>query len=150
MTLEEQILSTISKKSSQPLKPKALARKLGLSASEHRAFRQALRSLVKQHRVEVGRNHTVRPSPPHGTVTGVYRRTATGVGYVRPHAIDGQVGPEIRVREEHALDASTGDLVLVHITRKPTRPDLSPAGEILQVVERATRQFVGTYFERPA
>src|SRR5207244_11751226 len=33
-------------------------------------------------------------------------------------------------------------------TPKPSRPDLGPAGEILQVLERATRQFVGTYFER--
>jgi ribonuclease R len=148
MTLEEQILSTISRKSYQPIKPKALARKLGIRASDYGEFRRTLRVLVKQQRVELGRNHTVRPSPPHGTVTGLYRRTSSGVGYVRPHAIDGQTGPEILIREDQALDAATGDEVLVRITRKPARPDLSPVGQILQVLERATRQFVGTYFER--
>src|SRR5262249_4624819 len=40
------------------------------------------------------------------------------------------------------------DEVLVRLLRKPNRRDLSPTGEILQVLERATRQFVGTYFER--
>src|SRR5262249_40497448 len=78
----------------------------------------------------------------------IYRRTTSGFGFVRPHAIDGRAGPEILIREANALDASTGDEVLVRITRKPSRPDLGPVGEILQVLERATRQFVGTYFER--
>ena len=32
--------------------------------------------------------------------------------------------------------------------RKPSRPDQTATGEIVQVLERATRQFVGTYFER--
>jgi len=36
----------------------------------------------------------------------------------------------------------------VRLLKKPGRPDKSAAGEILEVVERATRQFVGTYFER--
>src|SRR5438876_6700273 len=148
MNLEEQILAAVARKAYQPLKPKALARKLGLPAKDYGSFRWTLRELVKQGRLIVGKNHTVRPTPPHGTVTGIYRKTSTGTGFVRPHVIEGQAGPEILVREENALDASTGDEVLVRITRKPSRPDLGPAGEILQVLERATRQFVGTYFER--
>src|SRR5206468_2779310 len=107
-----------------------------------------LREMVQQGRLIIGKNHTVRPTPPHGTVTGIYRKTSTGTGFVRPHVIDGHAGPEILIREENALDASTGDEVLVRITRKPSRPDLGPVGVILQVLERATRQFVGTYFER--
>jgi ribonuclease R len=148
MNLEEQILAAVARKTYQPLKPKALARKLGLPAKDYASFRWTLRELVKQGRLILGKNHTVRPTPPHGTVTGIYRKTSTGTGFVRPHLIDGQAGPEILIREENALDASTGDEVLVRITRKPSRPDLGPAGEILQVLERATRQFVGTYFER--
>src|SRR6202040_4419951 len=34
------------------------------------------------------------------------------------------------------------------ITRKARSADLGPTGEVLQVLERATREFVGTYFER--
>jgi ribonuclease R len=148
MNLEEQILATVARKTYQPLKPKALARKLGIPTKEYSAFRWSLRELVKQGRVVLGKNHTVRPTPPHGTITGIYRRTSTGTGYVRPHVIDGQAGPEVLIRPENSLDAVTGDEVLVRITRKPNRPHLGPAGEILQVLERATRQFVGTYFER--
>src|SRR5713101_9776796 len=148
MNLEEQILAAVARKTYQPLKPKALARKLGIPAKEYSAFRWSLRELVKQGRLVLGKNHTVHPTPPHGTITGIYRRTSTGTGYVRPHVIDGQAGPEVLIRPEDSLDAVTGDEVLVRIIRKPNRPDLSPIGEILQVLERATCQFVGTYFER--
>jgi ribonuclease R len=145
---EEQIVAAVGRTSYQPLKPKALARKLGIPAKQYSEFRQALRNLVKQKRVVLGKNHTVRPAQPHGTVTGIFRRAPGGYGFVRPHAVDGKAGPEIHIREDHALDASTGDEVLVKVTRKPSRPDLGPAGEILQILERATHQFVGTYFER--
>src|SRR5438874_6274400 len=146
--LEEQIVSILARKSYQPLKPKALARKVGVPPSQYREFQNALRSLVKNNRAEIGKNRTVRPSRPHGTATGIFRRTGSGFGFVRPHAVDGHAGPEILIREAGALDASTGDEVLVRITRKPTRPGLGPVGEIIRVLERATRQFVGTYFER--
>jgi ribonuclease R len=146
--LEKRILAVLARKNYQPLKPKALARKLGISAAEYGRFRQALRQLIQQKRVEIGKNYTVRPVPPHGTVTGVYRGTSSGFGFVRPHALDGTAGPDIFIPAGRSLDAATGDTVLVKITRKPTRPELGPAGEIIQVLERATRQFVGTYFER--
>src|ERR1700757_3922093 len=101
-SMEEQILAAVAKKNYQPLKPKALARKLGIPSALYSQFRNALRQLVKERRVEIGKNHTVRPVQPHGTVVGVFRRTSTGTGFVRPHAVDGQVGPEIMIRQEYA------------------------------------------------
>jgi ribonuclease R len=147
-SLEDQILAAISRRNYQPLKPKALARKVGVTAPEYGDFRRALRALHRDGRIEMGKNHTVRPAPPHGTLTGTYRRTSTGLGFVRPHLIEGQSGAEVRIPEAHSLDAATGDTVLVRLTRKPNRPDMLASGHILRVLERATRQFVGTYFER--
>jgi ribonuclease R len=146
--LEDLILSAVARKNYEPLKPKALARKLGVTSPQYADFRRALRSLIKDGRIEMGKSHTVRPSQPHGTVAGTFRRTGTGVGYVRPHFIEGQSGAEIRVHEDDSRDAATGDTVLARITRKPNRPDLSPVGKIIRVLERATHNFVGTYFER--
>ncbi len=68
--LEDLILSALARKSYVPLKPKALARKLNVPAPQYPDFRRALRGLLQQGRIEVGKNHTVRPAPPHGTVTG--------------------------------------------------------------------------------
>jgi ribonuclease R len=146
--LSAQIVAAVSRHTYQPLKPKALARKLGVTETQYPSFRRVLRDLLKEGRIEIAKNHTIRAAPPHGTVTGVFRRTSTGTGFVRPHLVDGHLGPEVRINEDDSLDAATGDSVLVRITRKPNRPDLNPLGRIVRVLERASRQFVGTYFER--
>jgi ribonuclease R len=143
----ELILAAVGRKSYEPLKPKALARKLGVPPKQYAEFRNALRELVRLGRVQLGKNHTVRPAGQHGTVVGVYRRTSSGLGFVRPHVVDGKGAADVLVREGDALDAATGDEVLVKVTRK-NRGDVGPRGVILRVLERATRQFVGTYFER--
>jgi ribonuclease R len=146
--LAKLILTAVGRKNYQPLKPKALARKLGVPQTQYSEFRRVLRDLMKQGRLETGKNHGIRPTPPHGTITGIYRKTGSGTGYVRPHPTDGRMGPEVLIHEENALDASTGDEVLVKIIRKPSRANLSPVGKITSVIVRATHQFVGTYFER--
>ncbi len=147
-SLEDQILSAIARRSYEPLKPKALARKLGVTAPQYADFRRALKGLHRDGRIEMGKNHTIKPKQPHGTITGTYRRTSSGLGFVRPHLIEGQSGAEIRIKEDRSLDAATGDSVLVHLSRKPNRPDQLASGEIVRILERATNQFVGTYFER--
>src|SRR5579859_3867222 len=146
--IEEAILSTLAKKNYIALKPKELARRVGVSGGDYPAFRKVLRDLVSQGRVEMGKNHTIRRVQPHGTSTGIFRRTASGMGFVRPHAVDGKYGPEVLVYQENAADAATGDEVLIRIIRKPNRANLSPVGAVVRVLERATRQFVGTYHER--
>jgi ribonuclease R len=147
-TLAEQILAAVGRRNYHPLKPKALARKIGVPSTQYADFRRALRELVHDGRVEFGKNHGVRPAAPHGTVTGTYRRTGSGTGYVKPQFIEGQSGAEIRIPEDDSLDAATGDAVLVKVLKRPNRPDVNPSGLVVRVLERASRQFVGTYFER--
>jgi ribonuclease R len=147
--LEQLILATVARKNYKPLKPKALARKLGVPQRQYPAFRRVLRELLRQGRLEAAKDHTVRAIPPHGTVTGTFRKTASGTGFVRPRSPDGTpAGPDVLIRADDTRDASTGDEVLVKITRKPSGGDRGPVGKVLQVLERATRHFVGTYFER--
>jgi len=143
----EQILAAVGRKSYEPLKPKALARKIGVPQKHYGEFRNALRELVKQGRLQFGKNHLIRPAGQHGTVVGTYRRTSSGLGFVRPHVVEGKAGADIAVREDDALDAATGDEVLVKVLSKG-RGEYGPRGAILQILTRATRQFVGTYFER--
>src|SRR5205823_1807546 len=84
----------------------------------------------------------------HGTLTGTFRKTSAGFGFVRPNPAEGHHFQEVYIPESATLDASSGDTVLVRIRKKPRPGNGSPSGEILRVLERATRQFVGTYFER--
>ncbi|MCI0738506.1 MAG: ribonuclease R, partial [Gemmataceae bacterium] len=146
--LEKEILAAVAQPSYHPLKPKALARKLGLSANQYVQFKGSLRALLRNGRIEIGKGNAVRPVAAHASVTGIFRKTSGGFGFVRPHAVDGAQGPEIFIPEEAVGDAVTGDEVLVRIRSASGKRGLGPRGEIFRVLERATRQFVGTYFER--
>ena len=144
--LSDQLLALLRKRGYVPLKPKALARKLGVSTPRYPEFKRVLRDLLRDGRVVLGKNDAIRAAPPHGSVTGIFRRTTTGMGMVRPVAVEGRVQAEVRIHEEDCRDASTGDTVLVKVVRRPNRPDQLATGQVVRVVERATHQFVGTYF----
>src|SRR5436309_7858473 len=102
--LEHAVLGLLNKKSYQPLKPKALARKLELPVGRYAEFRKVLRGLLKQGLIELGKNHLVKLAPQHGTATGTFRRAQAGYGFVRPPVVDGLAGPEIFIPEGHTLD----------------------------------------------
>jgi ribonuclease R len=146
--LTELILAGLQHRSYKPLKPRGLARKLGVHKPQYPDFCRTLRTLHRQGRIEVARDSSIRLTQPHGTVVGVYRSSPNGYGFVRPHGTEKGAPAEVFIPAGRGRDAATGDEVLVRLLKKPSRPDLSASGEILEVVERATRQFVGTYFER--
>ncbi|MDB5313525.1 MAG: rnr [Gemmataceae bacterium] len=145
--LVTRIVHAVTRPSYSPVKAKVLAKRLGIDDAAYPEFRRTLRAMVGEGRLAVGANQTLRAADPHGTVVGTYRRSPSGHGFVRPHAVNGTAGPDIYIREGKALDASTGDEVVVRITRLATRIK-DAAGEIVRVTGRATRTFVGTYFER--
>ena len=80
-------------------------------------------------------------------VVGVFQRTQKGFGFVRLDQAGGkEKAKDIYIPAEESADAATGDVVLVEIGRQRGR-ELGPRGRIVEVVERQTHQFVGTYFE---
>ncbi len=144
---EKQILALLARQDYKPLKAKALARKLGVADQEYPVFRQVLRSLIKAGKADFGKNHLVRPASGQGVVTGFYRRLSSGAGIVRTIAVAGHDAGEYFIAAHHTLDAVNGDEVVARVLRKLTKTSQG-VGEIVEVIERATEQFVGTYFER--
>src|SRR5207244_11079659 len=94
--LEQRILAAVAAKSYHPLKPKALARKLEHGGATYETFKKAVKSLIHQGRLELGKGNAIRPVAPHGTVTGTFRKSAGGFGFVRPHPVAGNIRPDIR------------------------------------------------------
>jgi ribonuclease R len=89
-----------------------------------------------------------RPGRRDDGVTGVFRRSSGGHGFVRPlDAPPGDRSQDIYIPAAGTLDAVSGDTVRVRLgkTRDVRRP--GPAGEIVEVVKRRTTRFVGSYFE---
>jgi ribonuclease R len=84
-----------------------------------------------------------------GDVTGTFRRATGGYGFVRPEgALPGDRSTDIHVSAAASLDAANGDTVRVRLARGRDVRRPGPAGEIVEVLERRTTRFVGSYFER--
>jgi ribonuclease R len=85
-------------------------------------------------------------------VTGTFRRTAKGFGFVRPEgAKRGDRAGDIYIAAPATMDAADRDVVRVRLSKSRARSKgglLRQAGEIIEIVERSTHQFVGTYQER--
>lgn len=145
--ITDKILHFISKKSYTPLTPKALARKLELEQPAYREFKAALRKLVREGKAQLGKNDVIRPAESHPKVRGTYQRTGKGEGVVRVPGEEGTRPSEYQVPDHLAHDAAHGDEVEIAVRRRSGR-SMEGMAEIKEVVRRATRQFVGTYFER--
>ena len=139
----------------QPVKPRVLARKLNLPKDRHVELKRVIKRLAKRGQLSYGAKHLVRPAdraekPSRRGVTGLFRRAAAGHGFVRPqNAPHGDRSQDIYIASSRIRDAADGDLVVVRLKGKRRRGDQTGwVGEIAEVLERDTHQFVGVYFER--
>ncbi len=146
--LAGRILDRLGRPSYTPVKPKVLAKRLDITSDgDYAEFRRVLRSLIRDGQVEVGRASTVQKVDAHGSAIGLFRRSGAGLAFVRPHLPSEATGAEILVRDGDHLDASPGDEVMVKLTRASGKAR-GASGKVVRVLTRATRTFVGTYFER--
>jgi len=147
--LQTRIISLLAQANYHPLKPKALARKLGVTTGEYENYKTVLKTLIDEGRVEIGKGNAVRQLGAHGTtITGIFRKAQAGFGFVRPNPDEGHKFTEVFIPEESIRNATTGDVVQVRLRPSRQRHERGPKGDIIRILERSTRQFVGTYFTR--
>ncbi len=189
--IKKQIIELVLADNYQPLKPRAIAKKLGLS-SELIEVRRTIKKLVRKGKLAFGPKHLVikpkrtapsredskkrddhKPAesvrsapastksgksqkPKSNEVVGVFRKTAAGFGFVTPEdSTATDRSEDIFIPKTKTLDAANLDIVRIRFSRsrddrsrgkkKSTHNRLS--GRIIEVVERKTRQFVGSYHE---
>ncbi len=173
--LEEAVVRLVHAPGYRPVKPRLIAQQLKLSKEETVELKRAVKRLVHAGRLCYGSNHLVMPvtaakgkrgqsptnlrsgtkgdsplfpkPPKSNRLMGVFQRAQKGFGFVRLRgegvAADAK---DIYIPADRTGDAATGDMVLVEM-KKRGRGDPGPRGEIVEVIERQTQQFVGTYFE---
>ena len=165
--LEEAVVRIVNASGYRPVKPRMIAQQLKLSKDEAADVRRAVKRLVQAGRLCYGSNHLVMPvtaakevpgtaakgkpvtaakAPKSNRRTGVFQRTQKGFGFVRVRGEGAAEAPDIYIPADRTGDAATGDAVLVEL-KKPRHGDPGPRGEIVEVIERQTQRFVGTYFE---
>jgi ribonuclease R len=167
--LESAIVEFVNGPNYKPVKPRMIAKRLGLDENTLAEMKRAVKSLVKAGQIAYGQNHLLLPvaaaaeqlnTEPERTgkqsktefsaqrVTGVFRRMSAGYGFVRPAgAAKSDRSGDIFIPANYAKDAASGDIVMVALSRKRDIRRPNPEGEIVEILERDTHQFVGTYFE---
>ncbi len=119
-----------------PMRPKEMAKALGVAHEEYPAFREALErceTFGKIYRVRGGRFGVPREL---GLVIGRLQTIESGSGFVIPD--EGE--EDVFVRARDLGSAVNGDRVTVRIE---SREDRGPRGRIIEVVERAHTRLVG-------
>lgn len=147
--MERKILDELGQTDYRPVSAGVLADGLGVSKKEMPEFREALEALLASGQVKKNSQGLLRLRPAEGLVTGIVKKTAGGFGYVIPRPQPNVPASEdIFIAVADMADAHTGDEVLVRVLKAGSRRDGQPRGRIVDVLERAVRTFVGTYFER--
>jgi ribonuclease R len=121
-------------------------------APTSRGEEAALTPALSHSEREVKADGVALPRQGKNIVIGKFRRTSKGFGFVRPQgAKRGDRTGDIYIAASSTMDAADHDVVRVRLGRTQARGKggaLRQAGEIIEIVERDTHQFVGVYKER--
>ena len=144
---EARVLAHVTDPENKPLTLKAMARKFRVPEDEYPAFRSVVKGMVKSGKLDIAKDKTLRKAELSGTITGTFRRSAKGFGFVRPTGSFSKAD-QVFIPVDAGRDASTGDEVLVKIVKRAKGPGFNPEGRVVQVVSRASGLFVGHYYEK--
>ncbi len=143
------VLALVAEPDYRPLSLKGMAKRFKVDDDAYPSFRGAVKTLIKSGKLELLKNKTIRKAElaSGGTVTGTFRRSAKGFGFVRTDKATAK-SDQIFIPVDAGRDASTGDEVLVKVVKRAKGSGYNPEGRIVQVVTRASGLFVGNYFEK--
>ena len=152
--LQDLLLKHVLAPGYRPVKPRKIAERLRLDESQTRQLKKKIKRLVNRGQLAYAAGHAVIPpgkgDTPDGVV-GVFRRLPAGYGFVRPvaSATTKRQEADIFIPAKHTVDAASGDTVRVRVQgKRGSKRGVGPAGAIVEIVERETHRFVGTYFQQ--
>ncbi|TWT42486.1 ribonuclease R [Botrimarina hoheduenensis] len=170
--LRQAVLNYTSNTAYRPAKPRIIAERLGLEGDQIALTKKTIKKMVQAGELEYGPNHLVLPIDPNHParkgftrdaglptsegkrpradrfVVGTYRRVSSGDGFVRPEGTPAAAGrdDDVYVPAKLAGDAASGDKVRLRLSAS-SGPRGKPSGKVVDVIERSTNQFVGSYLE---
>jgi len=149
--IQKQILAFLTERNPEPMKPRALARRIGIRNRARDDFNAAVEVLIgKKQLRRLANGKLCLPGETRAgsrQVRGTVRRTQTGSAWIIPDPAASEFNqPDIFVYPEHLADAQNGDTVLVRLSGRRGGGGRR-TGRVEEVLERSTHTFVGTYFE---
>lgn len=146
VALRDRVLKHLSRPAYAPIKGRSLAKQLGIDRRELDEFWAVIEDLRAAGRIREGRDGRLRLMATPGGMTGIVKRAANGCGFLTPPGEPTHSTAEIFIAPEHMLSAMDRDEVRVELLRRRRRGG-QRCGRVVEVLQRATTTFVGTYFE---
>lgn len=149
--ISKKILDTLGRPDYQPVTAPVLAKQLNVTKKRQQEFSDGLEELLQSGKVRKSQQGLLRLRVARGLMEGTIKKTAGGAGFLIPHkkAATAEAGPrqDVFIAPHDLGEAHTGDEVLVQLLDKQ-RDDGRIRGRVVEILQRSTRTFVGTYFER--
>lgn len=166
--LHKLILNHVNAPNYRPVKPKVIAKQLDFTDNDVSRLKRTIKQLVKEGKLAYGPSHLVCPiAKEHPAakvgkpaqkekskkkskhIVGTFRKAQGGFGFVRPEGTTSSEGrdADIFIPVSSTGDAANGDTVRIRVSDKKDRMG-KISGRIIDIVERATNTFVGTYLEQ--
>jgi ribonuclease R len=137
------IMKYLADRDYRPLKPRQLARIMGVQEEDYGTFRDAVKQLRDAGRIVLGSHNAVMLPPIPETLTGYYRPNPRGFGFIVPESPNAH--GDLFIPPGAQKDALAGDLVRARVKKRGKRGgETVYAGEIVAVVQRGENRFVGT------
>ena len=164
--LEARVLQLVFGDGYRASKPKRIHKLLGLNEEDYGLLRRTIKRMVQQGKLAFASNHLIlrpdklqtdasppprldnavmtnKPSSKAKVVLGTFRTTSRGFGFVRLNEPDSEkVSDDVFIPANATLSAMDGDRVQIRVMK--SRGDRTD-GIVEEIIERAKRQFVGTY-----
>ena len=141
MGLKETLINFMKEEAYRPMDIQELVAIFDISKDEYKAFKKALKTMEKEGLIV--RNKKDRYALPQkmGLVVGKLQSHAKGFAFLIP---DDEKEKDVFIPSSFINGAMNGDKVLVQVTRED-KNGKKREGEVVQVVERVNKKFVGVY-----
>ena len=137
------ILQFLADREGRPLKPKQVARQIGIGEEEYPSFREAVKQLRDSGRIVMGAGNALTLPQLGKEVIGKYRSNPRGFGFVLPETPNAH--GDLFIPPGESGSAMNGDLVRASVRRRGQRDgEMRFAGKIIEVIQRGQDRFVGT------
>lgn len=142
----EAIVKYLANRDYQPLTPRQVARRMGISQANYSAFREAVKLLRDSGRVVLGERNALMLPPIPKRLVGYFRANRKGFGFIIPETPNAH--GDLFVPADAVAGAMNGDLVAARVRKRGKRAGQTLyAGQIVQIIQRGENRFVGELAE---
>src|SRR4051812_49023332 len=127
------VLTLVNEPDYRPITLKAISRRFEVGPEDYAEFRAAVKGLIRNGQLDMAKDKTLRKPDAKGAIIGLFRRSAKGFGFVRPHT-SAEKSDQIYIPPAAGRDASSGDEVVVKIVKRPKSPGMNPEGRVIQIL----------------